>query len=109
MPRRQTEANRVAAKRGRLYNKAFHEMGFVRPSNKSHASAAQKRAYREVKKEFCKMYKSGDNPIKCWYKCSVKLGYLPNKPQRADIHRRYKELERASKDKDIKKYNKKHN
>jgi len=108
MPRHQSDANRVAAKRGRLYNKAFREMGFVYPSNKAKASAAQKTAYREVSKEFKKTFKSKDNPLKVWYMCSVKLGYLPTKSQRAAIRRRFKELERASDDKDIKRYKKKH-
>lgn len=103
-----TEAQRVAAKRARLYNRAFKELGFLYPSNKSKASAAQKRAYAEVSKEFKKSYKSGDNAAVVWYNTCVKLKYLPNKSQRKAIRRRFKELEQTSKDKDIIKYRKAH-
>ncbi len=109
MPKRRNEATRVGAKRGRLYNKAFKEMGFLYPSNKAKASAAQKAAYKDVLQDFKKTYKSGSgNAAATWYKCSVKLGYLPNKKQRVDIRCRFKELERSSKDKDIKNFKRKY-
>ena len=103
MPKRRTEVTRVGAKRGRLYNTAFKEMGFLYPSNKAKASAKQKQAYRAVLKDFKKTYKSG-NAARHWYKCSVKLGYIPTKGQRGDIRKRFKELERCSNDRDIKNF-----
>ena len=108
MPKRRSEMTRVGAKRGRLYNKAFKEMGFLYPSNKAKASAAQKKAYHHVLREFRKSHTKSGNPIKLWYKTSVRLGYLPTPTQRVDIRRRFKELERSSTDKDIKNFKRKY-
>ena len=98
---------RVGAKRGRLYNKAFAELGYVRPSKKAKASAKQKEAYRKVLREFKRTYKSG-NAARHWYKCSVKMKYLPTAAGRKDIRKRFKELERVSNDKDIKNFKRKY-
>ncbi len=106
MPRQtRTSVMRIGAKYGRLYNTAFRELGFIYPSKKAKASQRQKAAYNHVRREFKLHYKCGSkkgDAVRLWYRTCVRLGYLPTKTQRVAIKRRFREMERVSKDQDIK-------